>query len=156
MSKIFLRHTVNYSDWALLLIKFQIPVMEYTKHNTFKGNSNIWSLEKYVLVFYLIFQIYTKNYLSINGCYDFNRIWVGFISTVTVMKSQLSMSWNLTSYRDDLYSNKRLMVKLANHLLDVDDFSLDFPVFSTNKVDLYNIHETLLKLKINNEFLIID
>ena len=72
------------------------------------------------------------------------------------MKSQLSMSWNLTSHRDDLYSNKRLMVKLANHLLDVDDFSLDFPVFSTNKVDLYNIHETLLKLKINNEFLIID
>ena len=41
--------------------------MEYTKHNTFKGNSNIWSLEKYVLVFYLIFQIYTKSYISINA-----------------------------------------------------------------------------------------
>lgn len=97
--------------------------MEYTKHNTFKENSNIWSLQKHALVLYLIFQIYTKKYLSINGCYDFNRTGVGFISTV-VCSDEITTTNAVSStpYCDDLCSSKPIMVKLVNHLLDVDGF----------------------------------
>ena len=56
---------------------------------------------------------------------------------------------SLNSVHGDVYSIQHYVIKFVSDLRQVDSFLIDTPVSSTNKTDLHDIAEILLKVALN-------